>query len=91
MSIVQKRKILTRMSELEHDIAELKRVRLEVAESGFASATVSSGGGSKSYSRIDIGKLTELISAMSAELAKLRALVAGSAQTLWKTVRTVYG
>lgn len=78
MTILQKRKILVRMSELEHDIAELRRVRLEVAESGFASATVSSGGGSKSYSRVDIGKLTEMISAMSSELSKLRALVAGA-------------
>lgn len=70
---------MQRMADLEHDIEELKRCRAEVAASGYASATTSSGGGSKSYTRIDIGKLTEAISAMSSELYKLRLLLAGGA------------
>ena len=45
----QKRKILTKIQSVSRDIETLKQVRLEVATSGFASATLSSGGGSRSY------------------------------------------
>lgn len=38
----RKRKILERIQALESDINELKRVRIEVGVSGFASATISS-------------------------------------------------
>ena len=47
----QKRKILTKIQSISKDIEILKQVRLEVATSGYASATLSSGGGSQSYTR----------------------------------------
>lgn len=90
MTITQKRKILTRISQVENDIEELKRVRQEVAASGYASATMSSGGGSRSYTRSDISKITEAISAMTSELKKLRALLTGNSSSLWKNVHVVY-
>ena len=77
MIIEQKRKTLCRIAECQHDIAELKRVRMELATSGTASATVSGGTGSKSYTRLDLGKINELISALSRELVQLRNLLAG--------------
>ena len=77
------------MSELENDIAELKRCRAEIAKTGYASATMSSGGGSKSYTRLDISKITEAISALTSELKKLRAMLNGQ-QTLWNNVLVVY-
>lgn len=77
MTIVQKRKTLVRISECQHDIAELKRVRMELATSGTASATVSGGTGSKSYTRLDLSKINELISALSKEQVQLRNLLAG--------------
>jgi len=80
------------MSEVENDIAELKRCRSEIAKTGYASATISSGGGSKSYTRMDLSKITEAISALTTELKKLRAMLNhnGSQQSLWQNVLIVY-
>jgi len=79
------------MSEIESDIAELKRCRSELAASGYASATVSSGGGSKSYTRLDISKITEAISALTSELKQLRAMLGGNQSGgPWKNVLVVY-
>lgn len=71
----QKRKILTRINELETDISELKRVRKEIAENGYSSASMSSGGGSKSYTHLDLAKISTLISELTAELKGLRNLI----------------
>ena len=92
MTIIYKRKVLQRMSEVENDIAELKRCRSEIAKTGYASATISSGGGSKSYTRMDLSKITEAISALTTELKKLRAMLNhnGSQQSLWQNVLIVY-
>lgn len=77
MTIEQKRKVLARISDCQREIGELKRVRFELATSGTASATVSGGTGSKSYTRLDLSKINELISALSKELVQLRNLLAG--------------
>ena len=90
MTITQKRKVLQRISDIENDIAELKKARQEVASSGYASATVSSGGGSRSYTRSDISKITEAISALISEMKKLRALLAGRSSPIWTDVLVVY-
>jgi len=91
MTTVQKRKILTRVSQIEADIEELKRCRVEIAKNGYASATMSSGGGSRSYTRLDLSKITEAISALTSELKKLRAmLVKVGEQSLWSNVLVVY-
>ena len=90
MTITQKRKVLQRISDIENDIAELKKARQEVAASGYASATVSSGGGSKSFTRSDISKITEAISALISEMKKLRALLAGGSSSIWTDVLVVY-
>lgn len=90
MTITQKRKLLTRIAEVESDIEELKKARSEIAKNGYASATMSSGGGSKSYTRLDLSKITEAISALTSELKQLRAMLSGSSSTLWKNVLVVY-
>lgn len=90
MTITQKRKVLQRISDIENDIAELKKARQEVASSGYASATVSSGGGSRSYTRSDISKITEAISALTSEMKKLRALLAGGSSSIWTNVLITY-
>lgn len=90
MNITQKRKILTRITEIEADIEELKKARQEVASSGYASATVSSGGGARSYTRGDISKITEAISALTSEMKKLRALLAGGSSSIWTNVLITY-
>lgn len=90
MTITQKRKVLQRISETEADIAELKRCRKEIASNGYASATTSSGGGSKSYTRLDLAKITDAISALSTELRQLRAMLGGGNQGLWRNILVVY-
>lgn len=91
MTTVQKRKVLQRMSEVEKDIEELKRCRTEIAKNGYASATMSSGGGSRSYTHLDVSKITEAISALTSELKKLRAMLKSvGTQQLWSNVLVVY-
>jgi hypothetical protein len=90
MTTVQKRKILARITEAEADIEELKRCRAEIAKNGYASATMSSGGGSKSYTRLDLSKITEAIAALTSELKKLRAMLTGAGSSIWKNVLVVY-
>lgn len=75
MTTIQKRKVLQRIQEVESDIEELKRCRSEIAKNGYASASMSSGGGAKSYTHLDISKITEAISALTSELKKLKALL----------------
>lgn len=75
MTTLQKRKVLQRITEVEKDIEELKRCRVEIAKNGYASASMSSGGGSKSYTRLDISKITEAISALTSELKKLKSML----------------
>ena len=77
MTTAKKRKTLERLQALECDIATLKQTRLEVAAGGYASATLSSGGGSKSYTRLDLAKITELIAELQRETRQLRNLLAG--------------
>lgn len=77
MTTLQKRKILERLQSLEGDIEALKRCRIEVATGGYASATLSSGGGSKSYTRLDLSKITELIAELQRETRQLRNLLVG--------------
>lgn len=79
------------MSEVEKDLAELKRCRTEIAKNGYASATMSSGGGSRSYTHLDLSKITEAISALTSELKKLRAMLKNvGSQQLWSNVLVVY-
>ena len=92
MTTIQKRKVLQRIQEVENDIEELKRCRSEIAKNGYASATMSSGGGSKSYTHLDLTKITEAISALTSELKKLKAMLSSvdGSQGIWKSVLVVY-
>ena len=75
MTITQKRKLLQRIVDTEKELAQLKEIRLKLASAEYASASMSSGGGSKSYTRADIGKITEAIEALQNELQSNRALL----------------
>jgi len=91
MTTEQKRKTLQRIAEIERDVETLKKARTEVAASGYASATLASGGGSRSYTRLDLSKITEAISALTSELKKLKsALRTAGQQTLWQNVHVIY-
>ena len=90
MTTTQKRQIIERIAQTESDIATLRRVRIEIAASGFSSATLASGGGSKSYTRHDIDKITSLIYAMEGELRGLRRLLAPATPVMPSITYTVY-
>ena len=68
MTLTQKKKIMTKIVELEQDIDALKRARIEAAENGYSAATLSTSGGSKSFTRYDIDRISNLISSLLREL-----------------------
>lgn len=70
----------------------MKKARIEVLSSGYASATLASAGGSKSFTRVDASKITEAIVQLTKELAKLNEMLEndGTADTMWKRVHVIY-
>lgn len=90
MTTSQKRQIIERIAQTEADLATMRRVRMEVAASGFASASLASGGGSKSYTRLDLARIIQLISALENELKGLRKLLAPASTVQPSTTYTVY-
>lgn len=92
MTTTQKRKILNRISEIENELDQMKKTRSEIASGGYNSATMSSGGGSRSYTHISLREITEAISALTSELKKLKAMLSsvGGSQGIWKSVLVVY-
>lgn len=90
MTVIQQKKILVRIAQVEQDIEVLKKVRLDAVASGFASATISTSGGSKSYTRLTPDQITKVIDELLKELQQLRnLLVTGSTHPL-KTIVTIY-
>lgn len=77
MTRQQQEKILNRIAEVDNDISALRRVRMEIGASGYSSASLSSGGGSKSYTRANIAEITTLIRELTAELVELRSMLGG--------------
>ena len=90
MTIEQKKKTLARIASTEADIETLRRVRIEIAARGFSSATLASGGGSKSYTRHDLDKITALVSALEREVGGLRRLLAPAPPAMPSITYTVY-
>ncbi len=90
MTIGQKRKIIAKVQQLEGDVGQLEAVRVRLASAEFASASLSTGGGSQSYTRADIAKVDAAIKSMTAQLARLRRLLRGDAPGLGRTIYTVY-
>ena len=72
MTTAHQAKILQRIADLSGDIESLRRVRIEIAAGGTASASLSAGGGSKSYTRLDLNTVSSLIRELEAELRSLR-------------------
>lgn len=77
MTTAYKAKYLERIAQVSSDLETLRRVEMEIAAGGTASASLSSGGGSKSYTRLDLGKIAELIRSREAELVQLRSRLNG--------------
>ncbi len=74
MSTAQRTYLANELVSLTRDIAAIDKAIREIATAGYASASLSSGGGSKSYTRLDLAGLR----ALRAELATRRAAVASA-------------
>lgn len=90
MTTTQKRKILTRIQEVESEISQLKDAKMQLLSGGVQSASISSGSGSKSYTKLDISKLQEAISDLQAELSQLKMLLAGMTSATPKQIIGIY-
>lgn len=90
MQIEQKRKILERIRVIQLDLENLKQARQQALINGYASATISSGGGSKSYTKIDVAKFTEIINELNKELKDLRSLISSVNKASPKQIYTIY-
>lgn len=87
MSIEQTRKILVKISELEEDIERLKQAQISLATQEYVSATMSSGGWSKSFSRADYTKITSLIIQMSKQIKSYQRMLSGQRKdTIHETI-----
>lgn len=82
MTIDQTRKILVKISQLEDDIERLKQAQISLATQEYVSATMSSGGGSKSFSRADYTKITSLIIQLSKEITSYQRMISGQRKGL---------
>ena len=76
---------------IHRDIAELDRAIQEIALSGTATATLSSSGGSKSYTRLDLDKLRAYRKDLATRAARLADLAAGSRAGVRRIVTTRLG
>ena len=76
-----KTKLLAARTNLERQIAAVDKAMEEIAVSGTTSATLSAGGGSKSYTRMDLDKLQRfrdrLVDRLVAVLQALRGEAPG--------------
>lgn len=90
MNTTQKRKILERIATIECDVNALKNARLEIAVNGYASATLASSGGSKSYTRLDLDKITTLINELQKEMRQLRKLLKNESGIAPESIVTIY-
>lgn len=90
MTIIQKRKVLERIVEIENNLDVLEKARIEAATSGYASATLSSSGGSKSYTRIDLDKITNLIDELTKKLAQYKTILRYGVSRQITSIATIY-
>lgn len=88
MTTAQKRKLLEKIIQIEDDISQLERARIDAAVSGYASCSLSSSGGARSYTRITLDQITNLINELNRQLASLRSLFFGNGGI--QTIETIY-
>lgn len=90
MTITLKRKILTRIQMLEHDIVALEDARTKIAIGGVVSISLSSTGGSKSLTKLSLKDITDLLWELRMELTKLQNLLTTGTTSPFKHIYTIY-
>lgn len=86
-----KRNLVRNKAELLRKIGQLDKVIQEIALTGTASATVSAGGGSKSYTRLDLATLRSLRSEYSDQVSQINRRLAGVMPGGIRHIMTVRG
>ena len=89
MTIATQQKILSKIAQIEADIETLEGTRVQIATEGYASATLASSGGSKSYTRLDLDKISSLLNTLKSEIAKYKTMLYGNGG-IWQTTYTIY-
>lgn len=83
-----KQNLIKNKSRLLGWIAEIDRVIHEIAVKGTASASISAGGGSKSYTHLDISRLRALRSDYAGRITQIQRRLAGG-PSIGKRIMTV--
>lgn len=78
------------MAQVQESLDILKQARIDALANGYASATISSGGGSKSYTRYSPDQFTQVINELLKELSQLRKLLVTGSSSPIKTIVTLY-
>ena len=65
-------------------------MRIDLLSSGYASASMSSGGGSRSYTRMDVDKISNSIQILKSEVKNLKKILNGSNKSTPKTINIYY-
>lgn len=90
MTISQRRTLIERINSIESDIQTLERVLVEISSSGYASATISTSQGSKSYTRANVNDIQKTILFLRKELRRLNNKLFGRSNFTPTTVLTIY-
>ena len=87
MNVEQKRKILIRIQEVDKELSDLKAVRAQLLSNPYQSATISSGGGSRSYTVADSSRLSEAISELTEVARCTQCIVEGAEDDIRQIVQ----
>ena len=77
MTATDRDNLIARKTALLKRIADVDRAIHEIAVGGAASATVSAGGGSKSYTNLDLDKLRRLRADYAGRVTQIQRRLAG--------------
>lgn len=89
MTSAQRKNLRANKSRYLSDIVTIDRVVREIAVGGTAQATLSAGGGARSYSALDIGKLLSLRSDYASRVSAINSALSGSSPSGKRTIRIV--
>ena len=91
MTTTQQRKVLQRIQTLENDISAAEKTYADALANGYQSATLTSGGGSKSFTRMSLKEMLDAINSMKNELSNLQKLLSRNGQQdVWRTILVTF-
>ena len=81
---------MLKVQNLESQIEEIERTIFEISANGYYSATISSSGGSKSYTRLDLPKLESLLNHLKSEKRQYQTFLSNGNSQLGGKIIHVY-